>query len=433
MKKRILFSFLLLTWFIPSAFAQVTKENYLWEKVSYQLSTPKGMYTATLDIGYTLTLQNQVQHYVVKAPETIQIPGINDIFTVKAEVTSTRQYQVIVTSKNASTPTITQGTLQWLWQWKEVIYSWPKLEGMNQKVYLGFLVSPQKTITHHTAVHEGKVLGFVGNEGTLTFTNEWPTLNYHYTQLIQFQGQQWIITSTLNETKESTTHIQGILPLTDTEILSEIIEISKSDTAITHPDLAKAILFAAKSYDIPPLLFTALIYQESKFNISDQSGDIQGPAQVSLTYAVEDCEEVCFQSQDFLIRYQKNSAVKPSKKLWNRYDQNLLYGAAYLRHLYLTAHENMPQIEEAELWKFLMVWYNFGKGDAENSWISAGRPTQWNKQFAQLLPEGEKRDYSGSIFFYFSKLTAGERNLRQFDAGESNASLRRAFITQFNN
>ncbi len=454
MRKGVVFTVLLLSWLALPSFAQASDDDLLWERVEYQIPTTKGFAKSVLDIGYNLNLQNQISNYRVKIPDnpiqvahqegyyifTTRIPGMSGLYTVRAQVTSERRYRIYVYPPGSTTPYATEGALKWQWHWKEVNYQWPKLESMVVKVFLGFLVNPQQNVVQHAVIHGERFLGYPDERGNLAFSEEWTALNYHYVTEIHFEGSHWQITSTLKETSESR-QVQGILPLTEEEILAEIISLSKNDAAIANnerltvsdSELARTILFAAKSYNIPVALFTALIYQESKFDVGDNSGDIQGPAQVSLTYAVEDCENYYFESEDFKSLLQRDKTIRPRKADWNFYGDNLLYGAAYLRHLYLIAHSNMSTIEEAELWKFIMVWYNFGMGDAQTTWKSAGKPTHWNKKFADLLPEGEKRNYSGSVFFYFSKLSVGERDLRQYDASGRNTAIRKAFISQFNN
>ena len=460
MRKGVVLTVLLLSWLaLPrpapaeAGVAEASEDGLLWERVEYQIPTSKGFFKSILDIGYNLDLQNHISNYRVKIPNnpkqipnqddyyvfTAQVPGMSELFTIRAQVTSERRYRIFVYSPGSTTPYATEGALKWQWQWKTVSYQWPKLEGIDVQVSLGFLVNPEKNVIQHAVYRYGQVVGLTSQRGSLSYTENWPATNYQYTTQVHFDGNHYQIISTHNDGASLET--RGILPLTEEEIVTEVIRLSKNDTAITNNaslhvndlELARTIIFAAKSYDIPLGLFIALIYQESKFDAGDHSGDIQGPAQVSLTYAIKDCENIYFKSRDFKARLQRDSTIKPQKADWNQYGDNLLYGAAYLRHLYIIAHGNMPEIEETELWKFLMVWYNFGMGDAQNTWEKAGKPTRWNKQFATLLPEDEKRNYSGGIFFYFSRLMAGEQDLRQYDTSERNSSVRRAFVAQFNN
>ncbi len=334
-----------------------------------------------------------------------------------------------------------QATPQGQWVQKEVSYDWPGIEGLTQQMSFGFFVTPQSRVVRQAVSRNGQVYNADPNTGIVVFDDVYPVRRLTFSVHVQFNQNYYRVVISEKGSQKSKV-IDGFLALSDEEILAEIISLSKSDKAresnaqmdVSDFGLSRAILFAAHSYDIPVKLFTALVYQESKFSVGYTSGDIRGLAQVSYDFAVQECEHAYFKSDDFLARVNKNAQIRPNKDTWDSVQDNLLYGAAYLRFLYLDGFNRLAKssqkslnISQHEYWKFVLVFYNAGIGEGLRAMRAAyaeelklGQAIVWKPAFEAELAKDkseeyqkEKRNYARSIYFYIERLTNGDRNLRQ--------------------
>ncbi|MBI2608596.1 MAG: hypothetical protein HYW47_03230 [Deltaproteobacteria bacterium] len=474
------------------AFSETPNETtVLWERYEYGIPLPKGGYvTSSIDIGYTLDYQNNIQKYFIHLPHSAQkyeetngkyafpisvrlSPELLVTCYLETKIIEKKKIQIKVQLQQTDVvyTTLLNPKIEWKWRPVKFTLPWPDGEGLLQTSYIGFLVKNESEVLAHAIFNNNGIYDSRMIEGPIRFQEHWKPLGYQFNVLVETDRNYWHITVALLGHEGVVSSITGFLPLTQEEKIEEVILLSKTQNAadtntaqnVSDKQLAQAIIFAARSYDIPLHLFVALLFQESRFNVAPYQPDsqFQGIAQMGKDTAKEELDnkyfaikEGRFLSRDFQLRYQNadgtfNANIKPSEKKWIQYQNNLLYGAAYLRFIFektKTAESEcyMPGISQEEMWKFVLVFYNLGHNGTYQRWIDAERPNHFNKSFVDQLPLieevnhdiYEKVNYAASVYFFKTQLDNKEPNLIQFlisETRDGRASLRSAFIKDFNN